>query len=175
MAHSAKKIVYLAFAVFIVAFCYYFAYPYIKKFQEKTTAEQSSVANDFSDQLAGAQAKIVIDGSTLNASIANTDALREKGLGGTASLSDNQGMLFVFDTPGEYAFWMKDMVIPIDMAWVGPDLSIVHIESDVSPSTYPNSFSPDKPALYVIETNAGYFAAHHISVGDTVDISFWMN
>jgi uncharacterized membrane protein (UPF0127 family) len=170
MGHKAKQFVTLAFIIFLILFCIFFAYPYIKKFQSRTTAQNSTAQNDLSAEPDGSPATVEIDGSTLNVTIANTDASRDQGLGGRGSLGDNEGMLFVFDTPGEYAFWMKDMVIPIDMAWVGPELAIVHIESNVSPSTYPNSLSPGSPALYVIETNANYFSSHNISVGDIVDI-----
>ena len=44
----------------------------------------------------------------------------------------------------------------------------MHIEENVSPATYPDSFTSPKPAWYVIEANAGFVASSSVSVGDEV-------
>lgn len=100
---------------------------------------------------------------------ARTDAERDLGLGQRASLPENEGMLFVFDTPSEYAFWMKDMSFPIDMIWLDGDFRIVYIASNVPPASYPKTFSPPTPSLYVLETNTGYAQKNNLSVGETLD------
>ncbi len=115
-------------------------------------------------------ATITLDQSTIMASIANTDALREKGLGGVNSLNSNQGMFFMFDTPGLYGFWMKDMLIPIDMIWLDQNLKVVYIESNVLPSTYPAVFTPTSSSMYVLETQSGFVEKNSIKVGDTAKI-----
>lgn len=79
-------------------------------------------------------------------------------------------MLFVFDEPGHYAFWMKDMRFPIDIIWAGPDGRVVHIEENLSPETYPNSFSSALPAQYVLEVPAGFAQAHAVQLGSTLVI-----
>lgn len=78
-----------------------------------------------------------------------------KGLSGRENMPDNQGMLFVFDSPAAHCFWMKDMRFPLDIIWADANKKIVTIEENVQPDTYPNSFCPDQLALYVIEVNAG--------------------
>lgn len=103
--------------------------------------------------------------------IADTDATRELGLGGRASIPEDQAILFVFDKPDTYEFWMKDMQFPIDIIWLDAEKSIVFIESDVSPDSYPDStFAPEKESLFVIEANAGFVSNHNLKVGDKLNI-----
>lgn len=117
-----------------------------------------------------AKATISLDQTIIVAAIANTDPLREKGLGGVTSLNSNQGMFFMFDTSGLYGFWMKDMLIPIDMIWLDQNLKVVYIEPNVLPSTYPAVFTPTLPAMYVLETQSGFAEKNSIKIGDTAKI-----
>lgn len=87
--------------------------------------------------------------------VAKTRSAQALGLGKRASLPENQGMLFVFQQPAVQCFWMKDMHFPIDMIWVSSSKRVEHIESNVSPKSYPHTFCPNVQARYVIELNAG--------------------
>ncbi len=100
---------------------------------------------------------------------ATTSDEQELGLGQRNSLPSDEGMLFVFPIPGNYAFWMKDMRFSIDMIWMDSNFTITHIASDVSPDTYPKSFTPNTDSSYVLETNAGYSQKNNLSVGETLD------
>ena len=116
-------------------------------------------------------ALVTIGANTYYTDLAITESERENGLSAWPNLGINRGMLFVFDTPFEYGFWMKDMDFPIDIIWIGADKKIVYIEKNVQPDSYPTKYSPDKPALYVLEIPAGESEASHFAVGDAVDIS----
>lgn len=86
----------------------------------------------------------------------DTPAAREKGLSGRSALAEGHGLLFVFDEPGSWGIWMKDMNFPIDIVWARQDGTIITIARNVSPDTYPQAFYPATPdALYVLEVNAG--------------------
>ena len=114
---------------------------------------------------------VTIGSTTISAKIADTDALRELGLSGTQSLPQGQGMLFIFQTPGNYAFWMKDMNYALDILWANASGTITTIHPNLSPQTYPQAFYPQTPdALYVLEVPAGYSAEKNIKVGDTMQI-----
>jgi uncharacterized membrane protein (UPF0127 family) len=108
---------------------------------------------------------LLLGGQHLQASIADTEPERERGLSGTPYLPPGIVKLFEFDTVSKWTFWMKDMLYPIDIIWLDDQKRIVHIESNIAPSTYPNTFAPPVPAKYVIETEAGFTAAKKISVG----------
>jgi uncharacterized membrane protein (UPF0127 family) len=85
--------------------------------------------------------------------IADTDATRRLGLGERDSLPDDYAMLFRFDVPGNYGFWMKGMRFPLDIAWIY-DGRIVHIERNV-PADSRETMHPGSEATMVLETNAG--------------------
>lgn len=103
--------------------------------------------------------------------IAQTNQEKIKGLGGRACIDDEQGMLFIYDKPGFYSFWMKDMKFPIDIIWIGSDYRVVDIEKHIKPSTYPKSFTNNaKPAQYVLEIKAGRANQLGITLGTPVNL-----
>lgn len=109
-----------------------------------------------------------IGGQELQVEIANTSQKRSRGLCCRDSLAENHGMLFVYDQPGDYRFWMKDTRIPLDMFWINSSKQIVHIERDVQPSSYPIAYGTKEPAQYVLETNAGFAEKYHVKNRDIV-------
>lgn len=112
---------------------------------------------------------IELKGQTIRVSVADTESARGQGLSGRAGLAADEGMLFVFPEDGEYAFWMKDMLFPIDILWISADGTVVYMAENVSPDTYPQSFRPNAPARYVLELPAGYAEAHAVEIGDRVE------
>ena len=116
-------------------------------------------------------AQLRTGGRTYRLEKATTDAAREKGLGGRESLPADRGMLFVFDTPGSWCFWMKDTRMPLDMIWLDEGKKVLHVESGVAPSTYPDKEFCGKPgAKYVIELNSGEAAHSGITTGKVLDL-----
>lgn len=114
---------------------------------------------------------IVIGSTTVEASVADSMSERIKGLSDTPLLPEEVVKLFAFGALGEHSIWMKDMNYDLDIIWVDKTGEIVHIEKDVSPDTYPESFSSPVPAWYVIEAVAGFTEKNEIVVGDKVEIS----
>jgi uncharacterized protein len=102
--------------------------------------------------------------------IASTSKARERGLSGRADIPENYGMLFVFDASDRYGFWMKDMLVPIDMIWITEDGTIAGIEREVRPDTFPTSFYPPVPVRYVLETRAGEAARLGFATGTRLQI-----
>ncbi|MCA9356829.1 DUF192 domain-containing protein [Candidatus Nomurabacteria bacterium] len=113
---------------------------------------------------------ITVGGVDVYASIADTLPTRIKGLSGTPFLPDNVVKLFAFGVPGNHSIWMKEMNYSIDIIWVAKEGNIVHIEENVSPDTYPESFAPPVEAWYVVEASAGFSASNTIVIGDKVVI-----
>jgi uncharacterized membrane protein (UPF0127 family) len=100
--------------------------------------------------------------------IADTPALQEQGLSGRQLLLEDQGMYFIFNHPGIYPFWMKEMNFPIDIIWIGEHMSVIDITQDALPSSFPQTFVSRVPALYVLEVQAGFAERHGVKIGDQV-------
>jgi len=67
---------------------------------------------------------VKIAGQNIKVDLALTPETQEKGLSGRSGLKDDEGMLFVFEKPDKYSFWMKDMNFPIDIIWMGEDMRV---------------------------------------------------
>jgi uncharacterized membrane protein (UPF0127 family) len=78
------------------------------------------------------RAQVVLAGEAFSVELADTPALQAKGLGGRARLGPREGMLFLYAERRRHAFWMKGMLISIDMIWLD-NSRIVHIEHRVPP------------------------------------------
>ncbi|NNM83933.1 DUF192 domain-containing protein [Candidatus Parcubacteria bacterium] len=109
-------------------------------------------------------------GVSLRIEYATTEAGRERGLGGRKSVPNDYGMLFVFPAEAPYGFWMKDMLVPIDMFWLNSQGQVVSIASNVATSTYPHVFYPTAPARYVLETAAGFANRYGIATGTPLEL-----
>lgn len=112
--------------------------------------------------------QLEINNSPINIEIAQTNIQRQRGLSFRESLPQNTGMLFIFDNPSKPNFWMKDMNFSIDIIWINKNGYVIGMEENISPDTYPNKFSPQEPALYVLETNTDWASRHQINIGDKV-------
>lgn len=106
----------------------------------------------------------------VKASVADSWPERIAGLSNTPSLPEDTVKFFVFDSDGYHSIWMKDMNYSIDIIWVDKDGVIVDLVTEVSPDSYPDTFVPDTPARYVVETVSGFSKANQIAVGDKVEI-----
>lgn len=140
--------------------------------REESGTALTETRNYFSTNLPSADyssATIRIGGKTLQVDLAVTSAERGLGLSGRASLSDGDGMLFIFELPDAHGFWMKDMLFPIDIIWFDENKIVVYVESGVLPESYPKVFTPNRPAKYVLETKSGFAAENGIGVGDSAE------
>ena len=104
-------------------------------------------------------------GVSLRLDYATAGAGREQGLSGRADVPDGYGMLFAFPESDYHGFWMKDMLVPVDILWLDEAGRAVSILSEVATSTYPHVFYPSAPARYVLETAAGFARSHMVATG----------
>ncbi len=101
---------------------------------------------------------------------ATTPAEHAQGLSGRSDVPADYGMLFVFTKADDYAFWMKDMKVPIDIIWLSNDGVIVGIEPSLATSTFPGTVRPPEPVRYVLETKAGYAAERGWHIGTALKL-----
>lgn len=93
--------------------------------------------------------------TTLTVNVADSNAERVRGLSGQPSLPERHGLLFDFKRADKYGIWMRDMCFAIDIAWLDADGRVVDFRGNVHPDTFPESFRPQHPARYVVETAPG--------------------
>ncbi len=101
----------------------------------------------------------------IHADISLTPEERTLGLSHRESLCDTCGMLFVFPHDGPHSIWMKDMYFSIDILWLDAGKQVVHLAEDVSPESFPGTFTSPFPARYVLEVPAGFARRFGVSVG----------
>lgn len=113
---------------------------------------------------------ILPDGFAVNIEIADDPETRAQGLMYRDHLAPDAGMLFFFPQPGEYAFWMKNTRIALDMIWLDRERRIVHIKPEVPPCQVADcpSYPPNAIASYVLELAGGEAKKHGLKVGDVV-------
>jgi hypothetical protein len=90
------------------------------------------------------------------------------------SLDENQGLLFIFSQAGDYPFWMKNTLIPLDIIWLNSQKEVVFIQSDAPPCLKDPCpvFSAGQPSLYVLEINALEASKNDIKIGDRADFRY---
>jgi uncharacterized membrane protein (UPF0127 family) len=116
-------------------------------------------------------AKVVVNGFDVMADIALTSEQQTKGLDVKNNLTENQGMLFVFQQPYRYGFWMIGMKFPIDIIWLDSNGVVTHIEHSLKPCPPASSnlacplYFPEKDSQYVLETVAGFSMKHNVRLG----------
>lgn len=101
--------------------------------------------------------------------VAKTPEEMAQGLMGRKHLDKDGGMLFIFESEGYHAFWMKNTLIPLSIAFIDKEGRIVKI-TQMKPLTL-KSHAPPKPVLYALEMNKGWFSANGIREGDIVRFS----
>ena len=102
--------------------------------------------------------RVALEGVTFTVELAITPEERARGLMGRERLGDSQGMLFIYQTDATPAFWMRGMLIPLDIVWIDADGVVAGIEREVPPvpaTTDPPLYYPPRPIRHVLEINAG--------------------
>jgi len=99
--------------------------------------------------------------------IADTPLKRQIGLKLREDLDKDQGMLFIFDDPGVYQFWMQDTLIPLDIIWLNEEWEVVYMSENtpICEEIICARINPKISAKYVFEINAGVASEIELEVG----------
>ncbi len=108
-----------------------------------------------------------IKGHVLRAELARTEEEKRTGLMQRRRLGENAGMLFVYEREAIWAMWMKNTYIPLSVAFLASDGTILNIE-DMEPLSE-DTHQAAAPARYALEVNRGWFAKRGIKRGDRVE------
>ncbi|MDX1578317.1 MAG: DUF192 domain-containing protein, partial [Gemmatimonadota bacterium] len=116
---------------------------------------------------ASGRVPIRVAGIPIEVEIADDEDERARGLMFRESLPEDHGMLFVYESERRLGFWMKNTLIPLDIAYADRAGRIVDIKQ-MEPQSTETVYS-SAPAMYALEMNQGWFEAHGVSVGDRIE------
>jgi uncharacterized membrane protein (UPF0127 family) len=111
---------------------------------------------------------LTVGGVPLKAEVAADEQSREMGLMFRDSLSEDHGMLFVFDQPKQASFWMKNTKIPLSVAFLDSD-RVISEEKSMRPYDETLIQSRSDKIRYALEVNAGWFDRHQVKSGSKVE------
>lgn len=93
----------------------------------------------------------------INVEFAKTPEEWQKGLMNRSSLPKNSGLLFIFPDEKNRDFWMKNVLIPLDVVFISSkgrvnEMTTLHPCQETETC---QSYNSKMPAQYVLEINAG--------------------
>lgn len=112
-----------------------------------------------------------VKGKNITAWLVVNNAQREEGLMyvSDSEITESQGMLFVFPNERELSFWMKNTLIPLDIAFARADGTIT--ATHTMPPLVLDTFSSVEPAMFALELKSGVLAKLGVATGDKLTIS----
>ncbi len=102
----------------------------------------------------------------VQAEVAHTEPLRQRGLMHRKEMLAHQGMLFVFPERATHCMWMRNTFLPLAVAFIGEDGKIINVE-EMEPQTETNHCAA-KPARYALEMNRGWFKQRGFIAGTPI-------
>lgn len=116
----------------------------------------------------GTYLSLNIGETTISVELAVSKEEQNRGLMYRREMPENNGMLFIFSSPTQMAFWMKNTYIPLDIAYIDSDGSILEIYA-MYPQSTNSVMSRNRNILYALEMNQGWFAKNKITPGTKID------
>jgi uncharacterized membrane protein (UPF0127 family) len=102
----------------------------------------------------------------IHAEVAVRPEHRARGLMFREQLGQNEGMLFIFDDTAIQCMWMRNTLVPLSVAFIADDGTIVNIE-DMAPKTE-ESHCGAKRLRYALEMEQGWFAKRGLKAGTVI-------
>ncbi|MFA7228422.1 MAG: DUF192 domain-containing protein [Melioribacteraceae bacterium] len=159
--------------IVLIAFAAFFIFSNIFKSNEPVSRDLENAMNNRSAYSFVKEGEVSFSGSNgefirrIDVEIADDDQQRATGLMFRDKMDEDQGMLFLFDEEMPQSFWMKNTILPLDIMYVNSKMEIVTIIRNAKP--YDDTSLPSvKPAMYVVEVNAGFCEKFGIKEGDRI-------
>jgi uncharacterized membrane protein (UPF0127 family) len=97
------------------------------------------------------------------AELAQTSQQQQTGMMMRTEMASHEGMLFVFDDLSPRCFWMKNTLLPLSIAFIEDDGTVVNI-AEMKPRSEASHCS-ERPVRYALEMNQGWFSKRAIKPG----------
>lgn len=99
----------------------------------------------------------------IKAELAVTPTQQAVGMMMRTEMGANEGMLFVNSDSSRRCFWMRNTLLPLSIAFISEDGSIVNI-AEMQPRS-DDSHCSTHPVRYALEMNKGWFAKRGLQAG----------
>ena len=118
--------------------------------------------------IAAEQNRVCFKDKCFNVELAVNPEELYQGLMFRERLDYDKGMLFIFEEPKKYGFWMKNTYIPLDIIWINQEKEVVFIKRGAQPcqNNLCQAVYPESQAKYVLEVNAGVVGDIGLNLGD---------
>jgi uncharacterized protein len=99
----------------------------------------------------------------IQAEVAQSTVQQMIGMMGRTQMGSHEGMLFVNQVPEKRCFWMRNTLIPLAIAFIADDGTIVNI-AEMQPRS-DKSHCSSQPVRFALEMNQGWFDKRGIKPG----------
>lgn len=103
---------------------------------------------------------------SIRAQLALTPQQRQIGLMHRREMPGHEGMLFVFDGASQQCFWMRNTLLPLSIAFLADDGTVVNL-ADMTPQS-DDSHCSARPVRFALEMNQGWFAKRGVKPGTRI-------
>jgi uncharacterized protein len=103
-------------------------------------------------------------GESFAVELADSPEERSRGLMFREDMAPDAGMLFVYESPRQASFWMKNTLIPLDMIFADATGRVTRVHSNAVPGDL-TPINGGTGVLFVLEINGGLAARLGITPG----------
>ena len=111
--------------------------------------------------------KIWVGAEELDTEMALTGVQQMTGMMWRTNMPENTAMIFIHPTPQQAGYWMKNCFVPLSIAYIATDGTILEIH-DLQPHNTNTVFSTATNVRFALETPQGWFRRHNIKPGAVV-------
>jgi uncharacterized protein len=111
--------------------------------------------------------KLWLGAHELATEIARTPLEHQLGMMWRTNMAEMEGMIFIFDEPGRRAFWMRNTLVPLDIAYLAPDGTLLEVHA-AQPRNETPLTSDSERVQFVLETRQGWFQRNNVKPGMVV-------
>jgi uncharacterized protein len=101
------------------------------------------------------------------AEVARTPLEHQIGMMWRTNLAEMEGMIFIFDEPDRRSFWMRNTLVPLDIAYLAPDGALLEVRAGQPRNETPLPSETDR-VQFVLEMRQGWFQRNQVKPGMAV-------
>ena len=98
------------------------------------------------------------------AEVARTPMEHQVGMMWRTNMAEMEGMIFIFDEPDRRSFWMRNTLVPLDIAYLASDGALLEVHAGQPRNEAPLPSESDR-VQFVLEMRQGWFLQHNVKPG----------